>query len=293
MLIPEDGPAVGNGSDEYIYKNIILIRHAQSVWNAVLDIGKDEMAVEQQKEKEEEKKMQEKKEKKESKSLFGKMLDKGIKVAKKAGEAASHSEAFLRKNDHALSPHGVDQCFQLRETIEKTIQLPGQGGPNPPNPDAEWLRAVGLWMVSPFLRALETSAFSLVPIYEMNPDVRVRVIPLCREVYKRRESRDCVGKDKNWGPRMLARAISSIGKAYECRTFEADSLWRTIDLFKKYDIEACGKKWWSDSIENDIDVRNRIDMCMAKVFSQQVETIGIVGHSIFFRRVYIFSLNLK
>ncbi len=262
-----------------MYKDLILIRHAQSVWNAVLDVGKDNPDFKGEEEKPVEKK-------KESKSLFGKIVDKGISVGKKVGQAASHSEAFLRKNDHALSAYGVEQCFQLRDQFEKARQTKESGMPSP---EVEWIDSVDFWMVSPFLRALETSALSLVPLVENNPHAKMKVFPLAREIYKRRESRDCVGKDQNWGPRMLARAISSVSKSYEARNFEPDHLWKSIDMFRKYDIELCKQRWWSENLESDIEIRNRIDTCMAKIFSlpasQASRPVGIVGHSLLFRRI--------
>jgi len=119
----------------------------------------------------------------------------------------------LQQVDHSLSMGGLVQARTLRRKIASVVQ--NDAGPLSQSGAASILLRCKQWYISPFLRALQTAAFGLAPLLRRDKDLQLLVTAEAGEVIKSSMALDCQGKVGNVGHRVVARAISRTAEAFE------------------------------------------------------------------------------
>jgi len=210
---------------------------------------------------------------------------------KLVGNAVSQVDK-MKQVDHSLSSWGLNQARQLRRKMAGVVtEATGAEAA---------LMECDIWYVSPFLRAVQTAAFALSPLHTQRPSLRIRVTPQLNEFCSSRGAMDCHGKKGNVGLRLMNRAIMKTceladgldeGLAATERVFERQAeMAETTATFCAMNYDEVMQPWCqaagaaapkSSSGSEDLRVRQLV----SRLLEEKGTSVGIVGHSMFFRRL--------
>lgn len=207
---------------------------------------------------------------------------------------AIHHAGNLHQVDHPLSFGGLQEARALRVAISALVA--DRAGATSP---ASSILACKHWYISPFLRALQTAAYALAPLYKADTSLRMRITPEANEIVNTPVSFDCQGKPGNVGFRAIARAIAKTTELFEeddDDPYDAATLLErqaevkdVLDTFCAMDISEIGQTWWTDvktfKKENlpleDVRVRRLIGLLL----EDPEPCIGVIAHSLLFQRL--------
>eukprot|EP00927_Polykrikos_kofoidii_P040357 TRINITY_DN34518_c0_g1_i1.p1 TRINITY_DN34518_c0_g1~~TRINITY_DN34518_c0_g1_i1.p1 ORF type:complete len:460 (-),score=69.40 TRINITY_DN34518_c0_g1_i1:49-1359(-) len=201
----------------------------------------------------------------------------------------------LHHVDHCLSAAGLDQARALRRSIAELIARQTEGATAAPAAN-ELLKCCN-WHVSPYLRALLTAGFCLGPLYRQSEGLKISVTPLANEIMNSSRSMDCQGKPGNVGHRVLTRAVQKVAGMMNEETDESDrptserqmELADVCAVLCSMDYSQVEKTWWKDindprQVENNSE-DERLYKLISRLLADEASTVGVVGHSLAFRRV--------
>jgi hypothetical protein len=213
---------------------------------------------------------------------------KGLRSNMKLVSNALWRVEELGSVDHGLSRMGQRQCRQLHRRMAWVVANPKVAGAGAA------LLECKEWYVSPFLRAIQTASFALSPLHGRNNDLSITITPLLNEFSDFRGALDCQGKRNNVGLRILNRAIvktlksdadevSPTGESLSERKAELSSFVATCYAMN---IEEVMQQWWVDPAKKgDKDDENRVRQMVGKALAGNDKIVGLVGHSLFFKRL--------
>lgn len=226
---------------------------------------------------------------------FWKGVRKGVKqVANATASVISHHDT-LSQVDHGLAPVGLRQARQLRNSI---VAL-AESGPHAKGTAAARFLSCGRWYVSPFLRCLQTAGYALSPLQSRGHGLSIIVTPQANEIISSHMSLDCQGKKGNVGLRVLTRAVAKVAEGMEEEEDNAElaefAAERQAELAEvsgtlcAMDLAEVGKTWWKDvgswKREHLLQEDWRIRHLIARLLLDSAPVVGLVAHSLLFRRI--------
>jgi len=311
------------GTDGCQTKRIILIRHGRSTWNEFLGQHRRAEREEQDRLRRDEQDKQDNRRRPAIGTAFKRMVGtvhqpesahgrellesheksdtpkgkfwQGVRggIGRHVRNAISHA-GNLHQVDHPLSFGGLQEARALRIAIDALV-----------SDRASVTRAASSileckhWYISPFLRALQTAAYALAPLYKADTSLRMRITPEANEIVNTPVSFDCQGKPGNVGFRAIARAISKTTELFEeddddphddALLFERQAEVKDVlATLCAMDVSEIGHTWWTDvktfKKENlpleDVRVRRLIGLLL----EDPEPCIGVIAHSLLFQRL--------
>eukprot|EP00928_Gymnodinium_smaydae_P030866 TRINITY_DN22827_c0_g1_i2.p1 TRINITY_DN22827_c0_g1~~TRINITY_DN22827_c0_g1_i2.p1 ORF type:complete len:539 (-),score=103.14 TRINITY_DN22827_c0_g1_i2:65-1681(-) len=212
----------------------------------------------------------------------------------------------LQQVDHPLSTAGFQQARTLRRRVSAISNASGPATGAPASPLGERAGAAQSallecqqWIVSPYLRALQTAAFVLAPLIRRDASLRISISPEANEIVTSQMSMDCQGKKGNVGHRVIARAIGRIAEQYEDEEddFEnaaivAERQAELADVTAALcvmDLSEVSRVWWKDVVlfkKEHLKLEDiRIKRLMATLLRRPGTSVGMVAHSLLFQRL--------
>lgn len=200
----------------------------------------------------------------------------------------------LHQVDHSLSEDGLDQARALRKSMTDLTEL---------DLDSDDVGNVLLkckhWLVSPLLRALQTAAYALSPLYIRDNSVNMVVSPEAQEIMSSNRSYDCQGKVGNIGVCVFSRAISKIALILSetekdpgnrelmfDRQAELGDVSRTLCAMEYSQVAA---PWWKEihefKKEDHILETDRVRRLTSSLLKHEDTQVGLVAHSLLFQKI--------
>lgn len=202
--------------------------------------------------------------------------------------------------DHSLSAHGFDEARQLRKRV---LSLMAESTGSRPAAGCNALIQCRSWFVSPFLRALQTAACALSPLYKLDPSLSMQVTPQANEIASSQMSMDCQGKKGNVGLRVLTRAVAKLMMLYDiqdsddaARASSPDAIQPPVDAERQaelrdvtstlfaMDVSEVAQVWWKPQSTPEQE-DTRVHQLVARMLRVESPSVGLVAHSILFRRI--------
>merc|ERR1740123_2114841 len=213
----------GTGAEGQL-KQVILIRHGESLWNQMIGQGIEDKVVGEQTEKawaEFRESFKEKVRNGRASTVIENAGDffKGIRgLGRKVTKVVTNADS-VHLVDHGLSRAGVVQARRLGRQVEALAQQhtlgssPGRTSESSTLGSRLALLECRHWFISPFLRAIQTAAFALTPLCRKDP-ILMQVTPDAREIMSSKLSHDCHGKEGNVGYSVVLRALSKLTEVF-------------------------------------------------------------------------------
>jgi len=233
-------------------------------------------------------------------------LTKGLK---KAVNVISHADK-LNMVDHSVSPVGMQQLRALHLSVAGLLMRPAHGG------EATFLDCKH-WYTSPYLRALQTAGYALSPLFQQDPTMKITVTPLANEIVNGAYSYDCFGKAGNVGICVPTRAVAKVAlmineesekknedeeadlstqmtrtQTVRCQTTlmiaRQTELAAVSATLCAMDYREVSSQWWKDPKGYNLDMEvedKRIRKLVGRMLRVKANVVGVVGHSLCFRRL--------
>eukprot|EP00928_Gymnodinium_smaydae_P016790 TRINITY_DN16356_c0_g2_i1.p1 TRINITY_DN16356_c0_g2~~TRINITY_DN16356_c0_g2_i1.p1 ORF type:complete len:476 (+),score=75.19 TRINITY_DN16356_c0_g2_i1:62-1489(+) len=267
-------------------KQVILIRHGESLWNQMLGHGhKARLAAAGHEKRHVESRENFKRnvtrllkpQDEDSQARLEQRIDRlggflrGVRGGFRKARTIAKGAKDIHRVDHGLSRTGIEQARLLGQQIHALTRT---GVRRFQRSNAETaLVECRHWYVSPFLRAMQTAAFALAPLCDRGKGVKIDVDPLAREIMGSKASYDCRGKEGNVGYRVILRTLRKFGEAFSeeeeeaaaaaaaagaaaadeqaCDTRAASrakqsELSSLTNALCSMNLEAIEEQWWSD-----------------------------------------------
>eukprot|EP00928_Gymnodinium_smaydae_P016792 TRINITY_DN16356_c0_g2_i3.p1 TRINITY_DN16356_c0_g2~~TRINITY_DN16356_c0_g2_i3.p1 ORF type:complete len:490 (+),score=94.95 TRINITY_DN16356_c0_g2_i3:62-1531(+) len=215
-------------------KQVILIRHGESLWNQMLGHGhKARLAAAGHEKRHVESRENFKRnvtrllkpQDEDSQARLEQRIDRlggflrGVRGGFRKARTIAKGAKDIHRVDHGLSRTGIEQARLLGQQIHALTRT---GVRRFQRSNAETaLVECRHWYVSPFLRAMQTAAFALAPLCDRGKGVKIDVDPLAREIMGSKASYDCRGKEGNVGYRVILRTLRKFGEAFSEEEEEA------------------------------------------------------------------------
>jgi len=189
----------------------------------------------------------------------------------------SHDVAtMIESRDNPLSEDGIQQVFDLKKKLEACLKKLETASAS----EKGFFEASAMW-ASPLTRALQTCLLGCTPANKRIG--KIRLMPNARE------KRNLGGLDTSGSE----TGADIVVRAYNCSVSEGNvEKAIALDAFdQEFDLAEVQYKWWNENSESSDTVKDRMNDFMSQIRYGPEEAIIIVGHSHYFREMFVEYLD--
>jgi len=183
---------------------------------------------------------------------------------------------MIESRDNPLSEDGIQQVFDLKKKLEACLKKLETASAS----EKGFFEASAMW-ASPLTRALQTCLLGCTPANKRIG--KIRLMPNARE------KRNLGGLDTSGSE----TGADIVVRAYNCSVSEGNvEKAIALDAFdQEFDLAEVQYKWWNENSESSDTVKDRMNDFMSQIRYGPEEAIIIVGHSHYFREMFVEYLD--